>query len=139
VIIERGLWRIRTDRSTTWPADGILARDRVKAVPYLRQSGEKMAIRSANLEAIVRFEQALSALHRLPRSREVVEQAIDLRFDLRNALLPLGEFARILDVLREAETLVGTLDDHRRRSTVFSLMAFSSLDNGRQSTGCRVS
>jgi hypothetical protein len=98
-----------------------------------------MAIRSANLEAIVRFEQALSALHRLPRSREVVEQAIDLRFDLRNALLPLGEFARILDVLREAETLVGTLDDHRRRSTVFSLMAFSSLDNGRQSTGCRVS
>jgi hypothetical protein len=28
VIIERGLWRIRTDRSTTCSADGILTRDK---------------------------------------------------------------------------------------------------------------
>jgi tetratricopeptide (TPR) repeat protein len=40
--------------------------------------------------------------------------AIDLRFDLRTALFPLGEYERIFGCLREAETLARTLDDQRR-------------------------
>jgi class 3 adenylate cyclase/tetratricopeptide (TPR) repeat protein len=85
-----------------------------KAVPYLRQAGAKAIARSANREAVACFEQALIALGHLPETRERLEQAIDLRFDLRTALLPLGEFERIVGYLREAEGLTGTLDDQRR-------------------------
>ena len=84
------------------------------AVAYLRQAGAKAFARSANREAVTCFEQALTALQHLPETRERVEQAIDLRFDLGNALLPLGEFERSLDYLREAEHLARALDDQRR-------------------------
>ena len=65
---------------------------------YLRQAGAKALARSANREAVAHFEQALTALRHLPETRETLEQAIDLRFDLRNALLPLGEFERIFEL-----------------------------------------
>jgi tetratricopeptide (TPR) repeat protein len=65
------------------------------------------------------FEQALTALQRLPETRERLEQPIDLRFDLRTALFPLGEFERIFGYLREAEGLARTLDDQRRLGQVF--------------------
>src|SRR5262249_9709321 len=61
-----------------------------KAVAYLHQAGLKAAARSANREAVSYFEQALLALGHRPESRETLEQATDLRFDLKTALLPLG-------------------------------------------------
>jgi predicted ATPase len=84
------------------------------AVTYLRQAGAKAMARSANREAVNCFEQALAGLSHLPETRETLEQAIDLHFDLRTALFPLGEFERILGCLREAEGLARTLDDPRR-------------------------
>ena len=87
-----------------------------QAVTYLRQAGTKALRRSANRAAAACFEEALTALQRLPETRERLEQAIDLRFDLRTALFPLGEFERTLGVLREAEALARTLDDQRRLS-----------------------
>ena len=62
-----------------------------KAVTYCRQAGAKAVERSALREAAAAFEQALAALQHLPDSRAMREQAIDLRFDLRNALHPLNE------------------------------------------------
>ena len=56
-----------------------------KAVTYLRQAGAKAFARSANRDAVAYFEQALTALTHLPETRETQEQAIDLRFGLRNA------------------------------------------------------
>jgi len=85
-----------------------------QAVPYLRQAGVKALRRSANREAVTCFEQALTALPHLPETRERLEQAIDLRFDLRTSLHLLGEFERIVGYLREAEGLARTLDDQRR-------------------------
>jgi class 3 adenylate cyclase/tetratricopeptide (TPR) repeat protein len=85
-----------------------------KALVYLRQAGEKAMARSAHHEAVACFEQALAALVHLPEGRDTWEQAIDLRCDLRNALLPLGEHARILDHLRAAETLAQRLGDPQR-------------------------
>jgi DNA-binding NtrC family response regulator len=60
-----------------------------KALLYYQQAGTKAEARSAFREAVACFEQALGALQHLPESRDTVEQAIDLRFDLRNALFPL--------------------------------------------------
>ena len=87
-----------------------------QAVTYLRQAGAKAFARWANREAAACFEQALTVLQRLTETRERLEQAIDLRFDLRTALFPLGQFERTLGCLREAEALARTLDDQRRLS-----------------------
>ena len=93
-----------------------------KAVAYLRQAGNKAAERSAPREAVGCFEQALAALAHLPENRETLEQAIDLRFDLRMSLIPLAELQRGLEYLREAEGLALKLDDQRRlgRVSVFT-------------------
>jgi predicted ATPase len=89
-----------------------------KAVTYSRQAGVQAAMRSANREAVAGFEQALAALRRLPDTRETRAQAIDLRFDLRNTLLLLGEHEKIFDYMREAEVLARSLDDNHRHAQV---------------------
>jgi class 3 adenylate cyclase/tetratricopeptide (TPR) repeat protein len=94
-----------------------------KALQYLRQAGAKAFDRSANREAVAWFEQALDALKHLPESRDTIEQAIDLRFDLRNPLHALGEFGRIFDYLREAERLAEALGDQRRLGRVLGYLA----------------
>jgi class 3 adenylate cyclase/tetratricopeptide (TPR) repeat protein len=86
-----------------------------RAVGYLRQAGAKAMARSAHREARTSFEQALAALAHLPRTRETQEQAIDLRLEAREALLPVGEtFERAIDHVREAAALAEALGDGRR-------------------------
>jgi hypothetical protein len=65
------------------------------AMPYWQRAGQRALARSGYREAVACFEQALVALRRLPERQDTLEQAIDLRFDLRNALVPLGEQAPI--------------------------------------------
>ncbi len=101
-----------------------------KAVPYLRQAGAKEFARSANRESATCFEQALVALQHLPETRETLGQAIDLRFDVRNSLYPLGELERIVGYLREAERLAKTLDDQRRLGWVSAYMSQYLLTTG---------
>ncbi len=85
-----------------------------KAVGYLRQAGEKATARSAHREAVTCFQQALGAIAHLPRNRDTMATAIDLRLDLRSALTPLGEYRRILDLLGEAEAIAGDIQDEAR-------------------------
>jgi tetratricopeptide (TPR) repeat protein len=70
--------------------------------------------RSANREAVTCFEQALGAPEHLPEGRARHEQAIDIRFGLRNALTSLREHGRILTYLQEAEGLAQALGDQHR-------------------------
>src|SRR5439155_9111912 len=63
------------------------------------------------------------ALSHLSESPATLDQAIDLRFDLRNALVPLREQARIFAYLREAETLIHVLDDRQRLGQVSVYMS----------------
>jgi class 3 adenylate cyclase/tetratricopeptide (TPR) repeat protein len=94
-----------------------------KALAYYQQAGTKAVAGSAHREAAVCFEQALDAVQHLPDSCTMRAQAIDLRLDLRNALSPLNEQARILAHLRDAETLAAALNDHRRLGQIFTYMA----------------
>jgi class 3 adenylate cyclase/tetratricopeptide (TPR) repeat protein len=94
-----------------------------KALAYCRQAGDKALARSANREAVACFEQALVALEHLPEGRERNEQAIDVRFGLRNALTPLREYSRILTYLREAEVFAQALGDQHRLGWVAAYMA----------------
>jgi tetratricopeptide (TPR) repeat protein len=89
-----------------------------KALAFFRQAGEKAMARSASREAVGYFEQALRALGHLPETRDLREQAVDLRLALRSALQPSGDLGRILAHLREAESLAAALDDPRRLGQV---------------------
>ncbi len=94
-----------------------------KAHGYLRQAGARAYAAGAHREAVAFFEQALAALAQLPGSRERLEQGIDLRFELRTSLLPLGEVERGLEYVREAGRMAGELGDPRRlaRLTVYHI------------------
>ena len=58
-----------------------------KAVSYSKEAGSKAMGRSAYRGAVIYFDQGRASLEHLPKSRHISEQAIDLRLDLRNALL----------------------------------------------------
>jgi class 3 adenylate cyclase/tetratricopeptide (TPR) repeat protein len=94
-----------------------------RAARYLPQAATKAFARSANREAVVWFDQALTAIQHLPESRELREQAIDLRFELRNALQPLGEFGSIRERLEEAEALAAAIPDQSRLGRVAAYLA----------------
>jgi class 3 adenylate cyclase/tetratricopeptide (TPR) repeat protein len=95
---------------------------REKAVDYLRQAGLKAAARSAPHDARAWFEQALGTLEALPESPSTLEQAFEIRLELRAVLVQLGEVRRALERLREAETLAARLNDDRRRGRVCAFM-----------------
>jgi tetratricopeptide (TPR) repeat protein len=114
-----------------------LGEDWAKAVTYLQQAGAKALARSVHREAVRYFEEALTALTHLPETRETVEQAIDLRFDLRNALLPLVEWGRIEGYLREAEALARKLNDRRRLASVSGYMSGLQLNTGGRASDVR--
>jgi class 3 adenylate cyclase/tetratricopeptide (TPR) repeat protein len=106
----------------------------VKAVAYLHEAGAKAAGRLACREAMAYFEQALEALAHLPEIHDTRAQAVDLRLNMRAALVPLREFDRLLAYLREAETLVDALNDQRRLGQVTCYLAncFTQMgDHGR--------
>jgi predicted ATPase/class 3 adenylate cyclase len=93
-----------------------------KAVAYLRQAGTKAMARAANLEAVVFFERALDALTRLPDGFEKLEQAVDLRLELRNALFLSGEFKRLYRYLQEAESFAEALGNPRKLGRVLNFL-----------------
>jgi class 3 adenylate cyclase/tetratricopeptide (TPR) repeat protein len=93
-----------------------------KAVHYLRQAGLKAAARSAPQDARAWFEQALGALEVLPESQATLEQAFEIRLELRPVLTQFGEPRRMLERLREAEVIAERLNDDRRRGRVCAFM-----------------
>jgi transcriptional regulator with AAA-type ATPase domain/tetratricopeptide (TPR) repeat protein len=93
-----------------------------EALGYLRRAGLKAITRAAHREAVLWFEQALTAVARTPESRPRAELAVDLRLDLRASLVSLGELDRSLAYLAEAESLATALDDQRRLGRVFGLL-----------------
>jgi class 3 adenylate cyclase/tetratricopeptide (TPR) repeat protein len=93
-----------------------------RAIAYYQQAGTKAALRSAYREAVACFEQALLALRHLPVIPETRQQAFDLRMAMRTWLVPLGDYQRILDNLREAEAIADAQGDHRRLGLVHAYM-----------------
>ncbi len=103
---------------------------REKSVHYLRLAGGKAAARSALADARIRFEEALTTLKTLPQSRDALEQAFEICFELRPVLRQLGEGQEILEHLRDAEAVAVRLEDDRRRGLVcaFMVTVLATLD-----------
>ena len=100
-----------------------------QALVYWRQGGKEALDRSAYREAAACLEQAIAALAHVPETHETIEQAIDLRLDLRTALLPLREIERLIDVLRQAESDAEKLGDGRRLGWVSDYIASCFIQN----------
>jgi class 3 adenylate cyclase/tetratricopeptide (TPR) repeat protein len=97
-----------------------------KALAYYWQAGTKVFAHSAYREAAACFEQALSALQHLPEDHDMRMHAIELRVDLRHALVRLGAWEaqqRLLDVLCEAARLAEALGAHQQLSQITSYIA----------------
>ena len=94
-----------------------------KAVDYLRRAGAKAFALSTNREAVSYLEEALTALRQLPTDEQPPELAVDLRFELRNALQPLGELEAMRRHLLEAHEAATALGDRRRLGRAAAYLA----------------
>ncbi|HUF76780.1 MAG TPA: adenylate/guanylate cyclase domain-containing protein [Longimicrobiales bacterium] len=97
-----------------------------KALVFCRQAGAKAMGRWALRDAGTHLERALTATRHLPETRDAIEQAIDVRLELRHAIHPLGEVERGMEHVREAESLAERLGD-TARSGMISLLLGNSL------------
>src|SRR5262249_24965952 len=69
----------------------------------------------------------------LPKGRANTERAVDLRFDLRNALYALGEVDRALQSLAIAERLSTELADTARLASAVAFMSHTLWFGGQSS------
>jgi len=110
---------------------------RERAVDFLRQSGLRAAARSAHREAVTFYEQALEILEADGPGEAALPAAIDLVFDLRASLAPLGEFTRTLAHLRRAEERAESVGDHGRLGWVSAYLTQSYYTLGEQPAAIR--
>lgn len=89
-----------------------------KAVEHFRGAGLQALRRAAYAEAAAHLDAALAALARLPTTPATLAQAIDIRLDLRTALIPLGDVRRVGEVLQQAADAAARLGDAVRRAWV---------------------
>ena len=94
-----------------------------RALPYLRRAGRQALATGSHREAAARFEQAVNALSHLPTSPDLVAEAIDLRIDLRHALIAADAFEPISKHLIAAERDARALGDRARLGRVLALRA----------------
>jgi len=94
-----------------------------KAAMYLGRAGDRAIDRSAYREAGACYEQALVALGRLPRTRSILTEAINLRLAMRYALVPLYEADRLVTLFREADADANALGDGLRRGRALAALA----------------
>ena len=80
----------------------------------MHQAGLRSLTRSGYNDAAERFDQALTAVARLPEDTGRIRQRLDILLQLRDALLPLGDNERGREYLREAEQLAHALKDDRQ-------------------------
>jgi class 3 adenylate cyclase/tetratricopeptide (TPR) repeat protein len=101
-----------------------------KAEGYLRQAATRAIGRGALAEAATYLEQAVDALDHLPRGAGTVEEAIDLRLGLRNALFALGQHERVFPHLEAAERLATESGDAGRLARVLRYLSTHFLAGG---------
>jgi class 3 adenylate cyclase/tetratricopeptide (TPR) repeat protein len=94
-----------------------------EAATYCRAAGQRAASRSAHREAAAHFENAATALARIDPEGHHLEEAIDLRLELRAAYTPLFQLRKVGELLAEAHSLAQRLGDSKRLATISGFMA----------------
>ena len=94
-----------------------------KAYRYNREAGLKAQALSAYIEARGFLEASLAALGKLPRTRKHIEQEIDLRFNMRSALFPLGRHDDWANHVRVAQALAEDIGDKSHLANAYNYLA----------------
>jgi class 3 adenylate cyclase/tetratricopeptide (TPR) repeat protein len=99
-----------------------------KALPYLRQAARKASSHWAFREAAAYLERALAAVERLAANDSLAEQEIDIRLELRTALLTSGEWKRTADVLDRAITAATRIGNRRLLGWALAYISHPSME-----------
>ena len=102
-----------------------------KAVVHLHRAGLRSLAHFAGREATAYLEQALMALRYLPETPETMRLGVDIRLELRNALLPYGQQQEIFVHLGEARRLAEAIEDAPAPGPRPRLPRQSLLERGR--------
>jgi len=108
-----------------------LAEDWSRAYRYNREAGLKAQSLSAYIETLSYLETALEALKKLPRTKPHLEQEIDLRFNMRSSLFPLGRHDDWADHVRKAELLAREINDNARLANCYNYLSSHHWISGR--------
>lgn len=92
------------------------------AVRHLREAGLAAYRRGGCREAATCFRRAIDAHDRLPRDDDWKRTAIELRFDLRHAALPIVELGGLGELLRECERFATELGDRPRLARAWAFL-----------------
>lgn len=92
------------------------------AINYWHRAATMAADRSAYREAVNRFQHALNIMKRLPERPDTLETGIDIRLQLRNSFVPLGEAGNALEFVREAAYLAEQIGDISREARAASYL-----------------
>lgn len=109
-----------------------------KALLYLRKAAAQALARSAYQQAAAFLEQALDALRHLPETRDTIEQAIDVRCDLRISINPLADDRVMLKHLETAKVLAERIGDRRRVVRALTYLAREHFDLGAYAKSIKV-
>ena len=93
------------------------------AYKYCQEAGLKAYSHSAYEQAQRYYEEALTAIKKLPREKARIEQEIDLRINMRSPLVALGRHEEWGKWVRGAEPLAREIDDDARLSNVLNYLA----------------
>jgi class 3 adenylate cyclase/tetratricopeptide (TPR) repeat protein len=102
-----------------------------RAYKYNREAGLKAQSLSAYVETLSYLGTALQALKQLPRTRARLKQEIDLRFNMRASLFPLGRHEDWTDQVQRAELLASEINDNVRLAKCCIYRASHHWINGR--------
>ncbi|MEJ2284049.1 MAG: adenylate/guanylate cyclase domain-containing protein [Desulfobacterales bacterium] len=94
-----------------------------RAYKYSQDAGLKAYSHSAYDDAQRYFEEALTAIKKLPRQKTRIEREIDLRFYMRSPLVALGRHAEWGEWIRGAEPLAREISDDARLSNVLNYLS----------------
>jgi len=109
------------------------------AYRYSREAGLKAQSLSAYIETLSYLDAALEALRQLPRTQARLKQEIDLRFNMRASLFPLGRHADWADQVRKAELLASKINDNVRLAKCCIYLASHHWINGRNKEAIELS
>jgi tetratricopeptide (TPR) repeat protein len=102
-----------------------------RACSYNLKAGLKALSLSAYEEAQGYFEAGLRALKKLPHTSARIEQEIDIRFNMRSALFPLGRHDDWADHVRAAEVMAKEIGDKARLANAYNYLSTHLWINGR--------
>ncbi|MEN8226241.1 MAG: tetratricopeptide repeat protein, partial [Bacteroidota bacterium] len=100
-----------------------LGKDWQRAYKYNREAGLKAHSFSAYEEEQSYFETSIEALKNLPRTRNRIVDEIDLRFNMRAALFPLGRHDEWAEHVKKAEALSKEVGDNIRLASSYNFLS----------------